>query len=354
MFSCIYCQRSEPNVSPSESHIFPDAMGGVSYTTDTICKDCNHKINKEFEQSEIAKFAFFQSMWRIKSRKGKIQGVPATVEFKDKTFNISLDENGLPKTPLVFWGKDAMGKKFYNIIGLAHMVDQKRNEIMAKYPTMNWQDKDLRKIPRPELKVKIARDIGRKSLRRLAAKVAYERWAQLRGSLVLSDTQYDDIRDFILNGTESRVLCGNLSDPNLLSGMLNFSVGHHAVGVVAHPNSRILGFFVTFYSLFYFWVILSTHYRALAAFDDILIEDPQSQIVYRPLLRLTTGDLLVNWSKIAQPFLSDRENTVDSCIKYAANKYIKAEGEYWNVRHVIVEPDTGHEEDSERYQGRGN
>jgi len=342
MFTCIYCQKTESDVSPSEAHIFPDAMGGVTYTPDTVCKDCNQKINKEFEQSEIRKFSFFQSLWGIKSRKGKVQGVPAKIKFQGKTFNISLDENGRPKTPLVFCGKDAMGKKFYNIIGLAHMVDQKRNEVMAKNPSMIWEDKDFTNIPQPESVIEIARDVGRKSLRRLAAKVAYERWAQSRGSLLLSDTQYNEIRNFILNGTESRVLCGNLCDLKLLNGMLNFSVGHHAVVAVGHPKSRILGFFVTFYSLFYFWVLLSTHYRALAAFDDALIEDPQSQIVHMPLLRPNTGDLLINWHNIVEPFLSDPVNAVDSSVKYAANKFIKSEEEFWNVRHVLVEPTTAH------------
>jgi hypothetical protein len=340
MFTCIYCQKSEPDVSPSEAHIFPDAMGGVTHTLDTVCKDCNHRINREFEQSEIRKFSFFQSLWGIKSRKGKVQGVPATVEFEGRTFNISLDENGLPKTPLIFRGKDPMGNKFYNIIGLPDMVDKKRDQIMKKNPSMRWNDRDLTDLPRPESVIEIARDTGRKSLRRLAAKVAYERWAQSRSSL-LGDTQYDDIRNFILDCTESRVLCGNLCDLKLLNGMLNFSVGHHAVVVVAHPKSRILGFFVTFYSLFYFWVILSTHYRALAAFDEALIEDPQSQIVHIPLLRPSTGTLLVDWNKITKPFLSDPENTVDLSIKYAANKFIKAEEEFWNVRHVFVERAAG-------------
>jgi hypothetical protein len=343
MFTCIYCQKTEPDVFPSEAHIFPDAMGGITYTLETVCKDCNQKINKEFEQSEIQKFSFFQSIWGIKSRRDKIQGVPAKIEFQGKTFNIFLDENGLPKAPLIFCGENPVGKKFYNVIGLYDMVEQKRNEIMAKNPTMIWQDKDLTNGPRPELVIEIARDIGRKSLRRLAAKVAYERWSQLRPDLVLNDTQYDHIRDFIINGSESRILCGNLCDSDLLKGMLNFSVGHHAVTVIAHPRSSILGFFVTFYSLFYFWVIPLTHYRALAAFDDTLIEDPQSQIVHVPLLRKNTGHLLVNWRKIVKPFLSDPEKAVDWSVKFAANKFIEAEAQYWNVRHVLVQPTAEHQ-----------
>jgi hypothetical protein len=170
--------------------------------------------------------------------------------------------------------------------------------------------------------------------------VAYERWAQLRGNFVLSDTQYNDIRNFVLDGAESHVLCGNLCDLKLLNGMLNFSVGHHAVVIIAHPQSRRLGSFVTFYSLFYFWIILSTNYQALAAFDDALIEDPQSRIIHEPLLRPNTGNLLVYWNNIMNPFLSNPKDVANSSIRYAVNKFKKAEDEFWNVRHVLVEPTT--------------
>lgn len=342
VFTCIYCQKSEPEISPSKAHIFPDAMGGVAYTLGTVCKKCNSVISKDFERSEIQRFSAFQSIWGIKSRRGKVQGVPATVEFQGKTVKLSLDKNGLPKTPLISCEKGATGERSYCIIGPPDRVDKKRNEIMAKNPSMKSRDIDLTDLPRPALKFEFALDIGRESLRRLAAKVAYERWAQLRGNLTLTDAQYEDIRNFILTGVEPRILCGNLCNLNLLNGMLNFSVRHHAVVIIAHPHSRVLGSFVTFYGLFHFWVILSNHFRALAAFDDILIENPQNQKIEEPLLRLNTGDLLVDWNRIAKPFLSDRKYTLSLCVKHAHNKFGKAEEGLWNVKHVLIEPTPGH------------
>jgi hypothetical protein len=343
MFTCIYCQKNEPDVSPSEAHIFPDAMGGVSSTIDTVCKDCNHKINKNFEQSEVSSFTFFQSIWGIKSRRGRIKGVPATAEYEGKRFNISLDDKGLPKTPLIFCGKDNMGKEFYSIIGPAAIVEEKKKEIEAKNPSIVWNEKDLKNIPLPNLVIKIASDIGRMSLRRLAAKVAYERWGQLRGTAVLDDAQYTNIRDFILNGTESSVLCGVLSDLRLLNGMLNFPIGQHGVVIIAHPRSRVLGSFVTFYSLFYFWVILSPNYQALAPFDNALIEDPQCQKVNEPLFRTNTGNLLVRWNYITHPFLSDPEEVAILSMKYAINKFQKSQEETANLKkmkHILAKPAT--------------
>lgn len=341
MFTCIYCQKTEPVVFPSEAHIFPDAMGGIAYTLDTVCKACNQRTTKEFEQLEIRKFSAFQSIWGIKSRRGKVEGVPATVEFQGKTFKVSLDENGLPKTPIVIPEKDAMCKKSYYIYGPPHIVDKKRKEIMAKNPSMRWNDTDLTNSPRPELKFEFALDIGRKSLRRLAAKVAYERWAQLKGNQTLSDAQYEDIRNFILTGAEPRTLCGNLCDLNLLNGMLNFSVRHHAVVIISHPHSRVLGSFVSFYGLFHFWVILSKHFQALAAFDDILIEDTQGHKTDVPVIRPNPGDLLVDWNRVAKPFLSDPKCTASLSVKFAHDKFRKAEEKFWNVRHLLVEPTTG-------------
>ncbi len=329
---------------PSEAHIFPDAMGGVTSTTDTICKKCNHKINQAFEQKEVSKFAFFQSIWRIKSRRGKVQGVSATVEYEDKRFKVSLDERGLPKTPLIFHKRDNAGKKHFNIIGPELLVLKKQKEIEKKEPSIKWEEKDLSKVPPPESVIEIASDIARKPLRRLAAKVAYERWGQLRGPIVLNDSKYDAIRDFIISSTESNVLCGILSDLRLLNGMLNFSAGHHGVVILAHPRSRILGAFVTFYSLFYYWVILASNYQAIAAIDEALIEDPQNHKSYVPLLRSNTGNLLVHWSEIIAPFLSDPKKVESSLMKYASTKFQEAAEEGYaprEIRHELAQPITG-------------
>ena len=332
MFTCIYCLKNEPVVSPSEAHIFPDAMGGVNASQNIVCKDCNDKTNQYFEQTEVEKFSFFQNIWGIKSRRGKIKAVRATVKYEGKSFNISLDGRCVPKTPLIFVKKDNTGKKFYEIIGHASKVKKKQKEIEAKNSSISWNEEDLKNIPLPEADIEIASDLTRRSLRRLAAKVAYERWGQLRGAMILDDTQYSNVRDFILTGAESEVCCGLLSDHSLLNGMLNFPVGHHGVMIIAHPKSQVLGSFVTFYSLFYFWVILSTNYHAIAPFDEVLIENPQSQKAFSPLFRANTGNLLVNWNNIVKPFLTDPDAVALSSMKHAFNKFQKSSDEFYDPK----------------------
>jgi len=339
MFTCIYCLKSEPIVSSSEAHIFPDAMGGVISSNDTVCKKCNNKINRLFEQEEVDKFSFFQSIWGIKSRRGKIKGVRASVGYKGKNFSVSLDEHGSPKTPLIIVNKNAQGKKFYDILGPAPLVQEKQNEIDSKNPKIEWKEKDLRNIPPPESIIEIASNLKRKSLRRLAAKVAYERWGQLRNPVLLHDKQYERVREFILTGKETNPCCGIIIDRNIIEKMLNFQVGHHGVFVFAHPKSRILGSFVSFYGLFYFWVILSTRFQALSAIDEPLIEDPQNQTVNEPLLRSNPGNLLINWDRITNPYLTNPDGTAYFAVKYARDRFNQAASKFYDskkIKHVLA------------------
>lgn len=254
-FTCCYCLKRGPEVEPAIAHIFPDAMGGVSYTRKTVCGACNAQTNQSFEQTEIQKFSFFQGIWGIRSRRKKLKGIPASVDFGGKLFNLYLDERGLPKIPLVLNEKDAAGKKQYSILGPVPKVNEKQKEIEAKIPNIKWTEKELKEGSLPQANIEIASDLGRQSLRRLAAKVAYERWAQLRTSNLLDDSQYNDIRNFILNGSEPNPICGLLFDHRLLSDVLKFPIGQHAVVIIGNPQSPKLGAFIAFYGL---WASLKT------------------------------------------------------------------------------------------------
>jgi len=180
MFTCIYCLRNEPQAIPSKAHIFPDGMGGITSTGATVCVSCNDRINKEFETNEIDKFSIFQSIWGIKGRRGKIRGVPAVWQFGGKQFRVSLDAAGEPKTPMVTVEKDKNDTKRYRVIGPPAKVEGKLQEISKKCPSVEWREIDLTDTPPPVSTVDFDSNLGRNSLRRLAAKVAFERLAQIR------------------------------------------------------------------------------------------------------------------------------------------------------------------------------
>jgi hypothetical protein len=339
MFSCIYCFQSEPTVKPSETHVFPDAMGGVSSSNNTVCGDCNTKTNRSFEQFEVEKFAFFQSIWGITNRRGNVAGVKATVTHGGKTTNVSLDERGIPKSPLVVKTTDAQGKNFYDVCGPEPLVHKKQQEIEKRIPDIHWTEKEITDAALPQSVIEIASDLGRSTLRRLAAKVAYERWGQLRDPGLLNDRQFEELRSFIMAGEEATRLCGIITDRKITDRMLRLPVGYHAVFIFAHPTSSVLGSFVVFYGLFFYWVILSRRFEALAVFDEALIEDPQHQTTYQPTLRNNTGGLLINWSEVARSYVSDPARTATEALKYAAGKFQSAstaQGIARNVQHVLA------------------
>jgi len=334
MFTCIYCLKNEPGVIPSEAHIFPDGMGGLTSTKDTVCDACNNQINREFENTEIVKFAFFQSIWGIRSRRGRIISVPAILRFAGKEVHVSLNEAGEPKTGILDVEKKN-DRKAYSIIGPAPWVEVKRQEIIKRDSSIQWHEKDLGGLPPPELVGEFDVNLTRVSLRRLAAKVAFERWAQMFGSTVLSDRQYDTIRNFILTGHEHELSCGVLGDFHLLNGVLNFPIGNHAVVIVGHPQTRLLGAFVAFYSLFYFWVLISKEYYALAAFDDLLLENPQEKEIRTPKLRYGTGDLFVQWTVIENAYRIDPYTIVRVAIEHAIKKFQVAADAFYASREQL-------------------
>ena len=246
----------------------------------------------------------------------------------------------MPKTPLVFCEKDSNGVSHYNIIGPPHLVEEKQKEIENKIQGIRWREKELNRGQLPESVIEIASDIRRPTLRRLATKVAFERWGQLRNSYILNDQQYDSIRNFVLNGDEPVIICGNLFDRNLLDSMLNFPTGLHAVVINAHPRSNILGAFVAFYSLFYFWVIISSSFKAIAPIDDPLIEDPQIQKDYKPIFRANIGNLLIHWDHIANPYLRDPQNVEVNAMRFAIEKLQSSVDKVFDsnrMRHVLVQ-----------------
>lgn len=243
-----------------------------------------------------------------------------------------MDETGESKTAIVDVEKDKNGRKAYSVIGPAPRTEAKRQEISKKGPSIQWHERDLGGIPPPESVVEFDANLARVSLRRLAAKVAFERWAQMRGSTVLSDHQYNTIRDFILTGDEHELRCGVLADFHLLNGILNFPIGNHAVVIVGHPQNRLLGAFIAFYSLFYFWVLISKEYDALAAFDDLLLEDPQNKERWNPKFRSGTGNLFVKWTVIENAYRNDPHAIVRAAIKHAIKKFQAAADTFYASR----------------------
>jgi hypothetical protein len=313
---CIYCKKSPPDLVPSEAHIFPAALGGTESSEEIVCVECNGRINREVETPTLPSFAVFRSLFGIAGRRG-VPSVPGVAISEGQETPVSLGPGGLPKGPIIRVETDGQGKKSYVVYGNDEMIDAFKQKLAAHRPEVAWQE------ARFQVAVELVADgfgADERLIRRLAAKVVFERFAQLRG-VIAADRDFDVIRDFILTGTESEPCCGITADPRLLGGSLNFPVPVHAVVIVIHVVDRIAGGFVVFFGLFLYWVILSRHYRALGSVDDLLLEYPQHRLTQRPLLRSGLGSVRVPWSQLVAEYTSDPRGVSRAAINAARLKF---------------------------------
>lgn len=303
MFSiCIYCKRSFPDVAPSDAHIFPYALGGTESSKEIVCEHCNGRVNLDVETPALGHFRVFRGMLGVEGRRGGVPGVPARIRVEGREARTVLGPDGMPTSPVVHVETDDQGKKSYSVYGPSEMIKTIVEGITRKRPGVKWtQDKYDVAVETlaegPSLEDPI--------LRRLAAKVAFDRFAQLRTATIAADWEFDGVRDFILTGAEAQPCCGVTADPLLLEKSFNFPVPAHAVAVVFHQADPILGGFVMFFGLFLFWVILSRRYRALGSMDDLLVEWPQIREAERPLLRSGLGAIRVPWGNYISEYVRD-------------------------------------------------
>lgn len=320
-FTCIYCKQSVPTVEPSIAHIFPDAMGGTEFTKDTVCRGCNHLVNQRVEMPALDAVVPLQSLFNIRGRRNRIRRVRGTFKTKagDQKTTVYLNERGELTDAVVIESTNAQGKKTLSIFGPREYVEGKLKE-MGKDNEFKWEEAPV--LDGGIVEVEFANSDTLAVLRRLAAKVALERFAQLRSAAFVTDFEYDHVREFVLTGADPTHVAGVVVDQALLGGIFGvFQPPHHAVYIVSHPEDRILGAFVVFYGLFYYWVILSGRYRALGPMDDLLLQDPQAREAENPRLRAKAGAVRFNWQQISARSIVDPVAADKAAGKHAVAKF---------------------------------
>jgi len=325
-FICIYCLKSEPEVDRSDAHIFPAGIGGAHSSREIVCKNCNGLTNRTIENPVIEKSAFFRSVWGIKGQHGHLPRVNATVKFADIEQRVKLDDNGELTAPIVITDVDKNGMKEYRVIGFGEKGKEQaadmRQGISTTYPYVAWEEAHHTETPLTEFVIEFM-ELGGITLRRLAAKVAFERWAEKRASLIANDGQYAQIRDFVLTGNHD-FCSGLLPEPPPLTGLNDLPVGIHAGAIVHHVKSRILGAFVVFFGLFYYWVLISTRYQSLQSDDEFWIENPQTG--YFPDSKLTwrVKPISIDWDQHVHAYRKDPEGIAKKATIYSEQKFREA------------------------------
>jgi hypothetical protein len=260
---------------------------------------------------------------------------------------ITLHEHGEPPDAVVTVETDEQGRRRYLVYGRTEAaIRAKFEDIAAKDATLTWSE------GREEIAGEATAAIfkpGDIAVRRLAAKIALERLAQFLGAAVAAGGEFDDVREFILTGTEREPCCGVVADPRLLDGALNVPVSTHAVALIGHPADRIMGGFVVFFGLFCYWIVLSRRFSPLAPLDDLMVERPTARETYVPPLRAHCGSVRVPWFEVATSYLQDPNGVCRAAIRHAKRKFDAAMDEFHGSDHPTPEAGGARER---RPQGR--
>jgi hypothetical protein len=301
----------------SEAHIFPHALGGSAFTRDTICTSCNGRVNRTVEEPSLSAFDFFRSFFGIESRRGRVRPVRGTVTVEGREAVAHLDERGEPKHSIVIRGTTPDGRETLTVIGPQHLVEDAYRKASARRPPpSSIEEGEFHDIVFIEIE-----DLARRELRRLAAKVAFEHFAAEFGSAAATTSEFDELRDFILDGTEpSAAVVGLLFEQSHLGGPMAFSVLTHAAYLVAHPDESVLGCFVVFFGVFYYWVILSKEHKAPSPRNHLLVEYPSDRSHHRTSAASSTG-VRVNWNLVIDAYLKDPAGAVLEAKRKAAAKF---------------------------------
>jgi hypothetical protein len=227
--------------------------------------------------------------------------------------------------PIVEKEIDQRGKPSYSAFGPGDVLNRWQDQMKVGLPDLKWQDREPNRV----MAFVEMGDVGSVPMRRLATKAAFEWFVKLRGSQIVLGDDFDAARSFILEGDEQSPVAGVFADEPLLLGPLVFPVPSHASYVIGHPLDRVLGAFVSFFGMHYFWVILSRNYTSLAAFDELLIEYPQGREHDNPQLRRRNEEVRVAWDAIMRPWLENPAQIAENAKRSAGRKFSEAATEFY-------------------------
>lgn len=312
---CIYCRKRTVEGAFPEAHIFPYSLGGKASSVTTVCGTCNTLVNQRVEQKAVQSCAVFLSAWGIEGRRGSVPRVPATITIDDHEVAVSLADQGEPDRAAVKKVEHSDGRIEYLLFGSLEALEVKKREINEKNPSLRWG-----RPCRTQLFASV--DFPKASdpfIMRLAAKVALEHFADLRGGEAVAGDDFDPLRTFILDGSEPISCCAVVANERWLAGSMNYPVPSHAAHVLAHPADRVVGCFVTLFGLYSYAVVLSRDYPVLAPLDLLLFEYPAHES-HRPELRLS-GHPRIPWLELMDAYRRDSEGAVAIADRVARTKF---------------------------------
>ncbi|HDH12256.1 MAG TPA: hypothetical protein ENG83_08715 [Nitrospirae bacterium] len=151
----------------------------------------------------------------------------------------------------------------------------------------------------------------------MAAKIAFERFCQMRSSTSLDDSCYDGIREFVLTGNTGSIFSNLFFDDKVMNCNFNIPFPWHGIFLMQKGYSLIS--VVTLFGLFYFLVILTTRARIDANWDECILIHPRTKQEIVPGLRGSLSSTIPD-----SAFKKVDNNTYKNAAEYAIDKLTKA------------------------------
>ena len=285
---CIYCGTQNAN---SESHIIPEAFGKGPVLKSGVCEKCNHKINEEFEQYIIRKLSFIRNFLQLKGKRNKRPPIDIETSYQGDIFKISIrDPRDFDKGLFAFERMDRSGQveRIAFLSPDKEQLEQAKTSYEKSHPGTKWTEISEEDI-KDELILQVYFDFGifaDERMLRLIAKIALEWYCSKRDPEIVIDPDFEDVRKYIRFGEKpSYPIVSVVSNKNILRHFEPIPFGIHALFIGADPINTDLVSIVGIYSLVFFKVILNRRFRALANIEDLATVNPQTGIVYEPVIR---------------------------------------------------------------------
>jgi hypothetical protein len=323
-FTCIYCRSSLPRSKASKAHIWAASLGGSISLYGAVCRQCNRDIATQLEDPFKDRWSWLLLFLDVKGRRKKGPPLKATISLLGQEIEINIRSlKAIPNIPPIL-EKDASGKTTLHFLGSSKQLEKRKKEYLKKHPTATLQEHDYTKeIEASEVTFPIdVYSLDESFSRRLAAKVAFEFWGLKRNTEMLLGSEYDPLREFILKGKEPRQgrLAGLLSDKPLISGNLgNIRIPNHAISLVLHPSTSMLGAIVVFFGMFYYWVILNRRYPFISSISDLTVISPRTKLSVQSVLAGSLKLPRIPWERV----LVSEPNHVYKAWKLASEKFEK-------------------------------
>ena len=321
-FTCVYCRSNLPSSKASRAHIWAASLGGSFSLHGAVCKQCNREIATQLEDPFKDRWSWLLLFLGVEGRRKKGPPFKASIKLLGQEIEINIRSlKAIPNIPPIL-EKDASGKQIIHFLGSAENLETKKKEYLKKHPNASWQEHDYTKeMEASEVTFPIdLYSLDATFSRRLAAKIAFEFWGLKRNAEVLLESEYDPLREFILMGNEPRQgqLAGLLCDETLISRNLgNIRIPNHAICLILHPSTSVLGAIVVFFGMFYYWVILNRRYPLTSSISDLTVISPRTKLSVKAVLAGSAKRPRIPWERV----LVGEPNHVYKAWKLAREKF---------------------------------